>query len=116
MDGGAGSNCARSPAGPGRTRAGNVVAAPLARKHPALPRSARLVSALRVPGVRLFPPLLQPEVQRVVDDEAVPELLMVVLEQAREPQRDGQETGALRREVEAGGVCTAHDDREVLED
>jgi hypothetical protein len=59
--------------------------------------------------------LLAPGVERVVHHHALLQHLVVVLEIARQPERDRREAGGLRREIEPRRVGAAHDDREVRE-
>ena len=54
-----------------------------------------------------------PGVQRVVDHEAVLQLAMVILDEMGEPERDREEAGALRRQVQPVGVCPSDDHREL---
>src|SRR5688500_10560068 len=55
----------------------------------------------------------QPGVKRVIDHAAVPELLLVVRKELGQTQRDGQQPRALRGEIRARGVGTAHDRRQL---
>ena len=59
--------------------------------------------------MRLVVSALAPRVERVVNDHAVPEHVVIVREQSRQPQRDRQQAGGLRRKIEASGVGAAND-------
>src|SRR5258706_9224751 len=70
---------------------------------------------LGVPGVHLVLPLLAPRVQRVVQDHAVLQHLVIVRKDAREPERDGSKSRRLRRKLELRGIGAAHDQRKALQ-
>src|SRR5215207_8623357 len=70
---------------------------------------------LRRPAVRLTSKLTAPAVERVVEDEAVPQHLMVVLEARAQAERDGEQPRRLRRQVEPLGVRAADDAGELVE-
>src|SRR3989449_9141121 len=58
-------------------------------------------------------PVLAPGVERVVDEHAVLEHFVVILVKARQAERDREQPGGLRREIETVRICAAHDDREL---
>src|SRR5258708_947756 len=60
-------------------------------------------------GVRIA---LTPRVERVVDDHAVPQLFVIVVEIARQPHGNCVKTARFGCEVEPAGVRPAHDLRE----
>src|SRR5438477_10321914 len=53
----------------------------------------------------------QPRVQRIVDDEAMPQLLVVVVEHQGQAQRYRQQSGALRLQIEAFRIGASNDSR-----
>src|ERR1051325_7068643 len=59
--------------------------------------------------MRLAARLATPRVKRVVHDEAMAQLLVVVGKQARQPKRDRQEPRRLRSEVESRRVSRPDD-------
>src|SRR5688500_18175628 len=67
------------------------------------------------PAVGLALQLAAPAVQRAVAHEAVPQLLVVVLEARAQAERDGEEPRRLRRQVEPLGVRTPDDAGELVE-
>ena len=58
-------------------------------------------------------PVLAPGVERVVDEHAVLEHFVAILVKARQAERDREQPGGLRREIETVRICAAHDDREL---
>ena len=70
---------------------------------------------LRIPGMAFAARLAQPRVQRIVDDEPMPQLHMVVLEESREPERNRQQSGALGFRLELIGIGTANYARKLPE-
>jgi hypothetical protein len=70
---------------------------------------------LRIPGVSFGASLAQPRVERIVDDEAVPQLLVVILKKPGKPQGYRQQTGTLRLGLKSIRVGTANDARKVSE-
>src|SRR6185503_1453938 len=69
----------------------------------------------RIPRVDFVLSLLAPRVQRVIENHAVLQHLVVIREDARKAERHGGKSRRLRREVELRGVRTAHDQREALQ-
>src|SRR5438477_3032028 len=86
---------------------------------PAIRRSASAspscfqTGALRIPGMALRTSFAQPRVQRIVDDESIPQLLVVVLEHPRQTQRYRQQSGALRFEIESFRIGASNNSREL---
>ena len=70
---------------------------------------------MRIPIVPLGSRLAKPRVERVIDHETVPQLLVVVLKYARQAERNGEEPGTLRRRVESIRVCAPNDSRQFGE-
>ena len=56
-----------------------------------------------------------PEVERVIDRHARLELLAVVGESERQPERDGEQAGSLRRKIMAVGVGRPHDQGQLAQ-
>src|SRR5215217_1747912 len=69
---------------------------------------------LRRPAVRLTSKLTAPAVERVVEDEAVPQHLVVVVEARAQAERDGEQPRRLRCQVEPLGVRTPNDPGELV--
>ena len=58
----------------------------------------------------------QPRIQRIIDRKAVTQDGMIVVAVLRrQAERDGQQPGALRREIEPGGIGAPHDGGEVAQ-
>jgi len=55
----------------------------------------------------------QPRVQRIVDDEAMTQLLVVVVEHPGQAQRYRQQSGALRLQIESLRIGASNDPREL---
>src|SRR6478609_3141921 len=74
-------------------------------------REAVVISSLHLgrPGVRLADQMAAPGVERVVQDHAVLQHLVVVGVDVAEAQRDREQAVALRRKVEPRGVGASHD-------
>lgn len=58
--------------------------------------------------------MLTPGVQGVVEHQAIPKLLMVILEHVRKAQRNRQQAGALRREISPAGDSPPYDEGELI--
>src|SRR6476469_2387959 len=71
--------------------------------------------ALRIPRVHLVLALPAPRVEGVVHHHPVREHLVVVVEIARQAERDGRQSGGLGCERELRGIGRTHDERELLE-
>src|ERR1700730_10403956 len=63
---------------------------------------------LWIPRVPLESRLSQPCVERIVNDESMTQLFVIVAKELRESQGYRQQTGALRFSIEAGGVGAAN--------
>jgi len=61
----------------------------------------------------LRPSFAEPRVQRIVDDEAIPQLLVVVLEHPGQAQRYRQQSGALRLQIESFRIGASNNAREL---
>jgi len=70
---------------------------------------------LRIPGVSFGASLAQPRVERIVDDESMPKLLMVILKEPGKSQGYRQQSSTLRLDLKFIRVGTANDAREVSE-
>src|SRR5439155_9033772 len=71
--------------------------------------------ALRVPGMTLPLGVLEPRIQRVVDDEPTGEQLVIIRKQLRQPQRDGEQSCRLRGKVQTIRVRPADDNRQLVQ-
>src|SRR5882757_3398661 len=67
------------------------------------------------PVVRFTLEATTPGVERVVDDHAMLQHFVVVGEDMAEAERDREQAGRLRREIEARGIGASDDVGELLE-
>ena len=91
-----------------------TVAALASRSSRRVPNAGRR-APLGIPAVRLVVHVATPREERVVDDESVLELFVIVAVVVRQPERDREQSGRLRREIQARGVRAAHDSRDLVE-
>ncbi len=65
--------------------------------------------------MRLLDRVAAPSIERIVEKEAGVELLEIVAEHARQAERGREKARRLRRQIEAGGVGSPHDERQPLQ-
>src|SRR4029450_8263971 len=97
---------------PRSSRQAEAVARPRCGKAGVCP-SGRRRDALRIPGVSLPSDIAAPGIQRVVEHEAVTQLLVVIPEVVRQAEGDREEPGALRGEVAQCRVGAEDDERHI---
>ena len=69
---------------------------------------------MRIPCVGLVPHMLAPCIERVIDHEAMPKLLMIIPKVVGQTEGDRQEAGCLRSKVEPRRVRRTNDDGDLL--
>jgi hypothetical protein len=82
---------------------------------PSLPRLERGSNPLWIPGVSFGASLTQPRVERIVNDESMPQLLVVILKKPGKPQGYREQSSTLRLGIQSIRVGAANDARKVGE-